>query len=69
MIAAAMPFVSTLFQLAMFTILAAKPSIGQKKPGHAFSEERLQRDWIEIGIMKLTNMVRGGSATFILPVP
>ena len=53
-----MPLLAAIFTGAMFLILAAKPSIGRKKPGQAFSEERLKRDWIEIGIIKYGNMVR-----------
>ena len=32
-----------------FIRLAAKPSIGVKKKGKAMSDERIARDWIEIG--------------------
>ena len=55
--ASMLPIFGIVLSTCMFARLASKPSIGVKKSGEAFSEERLKRDWLEIGVIKYSNML------------
>ena len=63
-----MPLAGVVFNMLMFLRLASKPSVGETKPGEAFSEERLERDWIEISAIKYGNMAITFSAPVVVKV-